>query len=242
MKRNGLICWLAGWSWIRAAVWHASLSSQFVTPLFENRRGSVFPLLDILEKQRKKEKKKARDDPRINATSAGQEAVLKCTSCCHSTRQTEHFFSPGQSHRWCLEPLALCSHRGSKSSLQSSWRLREEADSSILQRWFDTSKLLLMLSRFCCNCYAPLVQISQAGQLYDLLNGTNVIIGQHNIIIHSGQRRDFVLPFHHLIPSSLEQRLDRAHRLKKTQTEPRSNVSLPLLWSKAEEQRAENER
>lgn len=60
MKRNDLICWLAGWSWIRAAVWNASLSSQFVTLLVGNRRGSVLPLLDILEKQRKKEKKKAR--------------------------------------------------------------------------------------------------------------------------------------------------------------------------------------
>lgn len=47
-----------------------------MTPLFENRRGSVFPLLDILEKQRKKGKKR----PETTLGSTRQAPVKKLCS------------------------------------------------------------------------------------------------------------------------------------------------------------------
>lgn len=62
------------------------------------------------------------------------------------------------------------------------------------------------------------------GQLYAILNGTNVIIGQYNTILHSEQRRDIVLPFHYPLLSCLDQRPDCVHRL--------SRCVLQINWTK----------
>ena len=54
----------------------------------------------------------AADDGRISTASV---SVQRCRVCdlCDWARQQE---PSSQSHRWCSEPLALCSHRGSRSS------------------------------------------------------------------------------------------------------------------------------